>query len=387
MQRPNSGRQLRVVRLLPTLDFGGVESRVILQAQLHDRNDYELRVCTFHRAGNAAEQVRKAAVALDVLGQAPTPGNWRATRALVHTLRRLRPDVIHASIAEANFHSALASLFVTGTKLIVEEVGIPEHSRRARLAYRWVYHRADSAVGVTNATRNYMIGVDGSSEEKTRCIYNCAAAEFFPEAPNETRRDRAPQTPLRIIAIGRLVEVKNHRMLLEALSEVKSKGTRVRLDIIGEGPLRPLLQSEIHRLHLDEEVRLLGFRSDVRERLAKGHLFVLPSHSEGCSISLIEAMAAGVLPLVSRAEGNLEVLGELAPDCSLEASDARGWARKLCSLARLPEPERAAWARRAQTRAYQAFSPTRYLAELRDLYRALTAGPLSPSNEHILRPH
>src|SRR4051812_22494897 len=94
----------RVVRLLPTLDFGGVESRAILQSELHDRERLDLRVCTFHRAGAAADAIRALGIPVDVLGQDPRIRNARASLALAAYLLRTKPDIVHASIVEANFH-------------------------------------------------------------------------------------------------------------------------------------------------------------------------------------------------------------------------------------------------------------------------------------------
>src|SRR6185437_7787989 len=77
--------------------------------------------------------------------------------------------------------------------------------------------------------------------------------------------------------------------------------------IAGEGPLRPTLArfAEQHR-----EVRLLGHRSDVDRLLAAADVFVLSSWREGFSYALLEAMSAGVVPVVSDAPGNPEAVGE-----------------------------------------------------------------------------
>src|ERR1041384_651497 len=102
-------RKLRVLRLLPELDFGGVESRVVLQCKLHDRARFALDVAAFHRSGAAAEAVRGAGVPVHELGVTPSPRRPYATLALLPLLRRLRPDIVHASIAEANLHGVVAA--------------------------------------------------------------------------------------------------------------------------------------------------------------------------------------------------------------------------------------------------------------------------------------
>jgi glycosyltransferase involved in cell wall biosynthesis len=203
----------RIVRLLPTLDFGGVESRALLQSELHDRDQFELRVCTFHSDGAAAAAIRERGIPVDVLGQDPSIRNLRATSALARYLAQRRPDVLHASIVEANFHSLLRPPSLRGRpRVIVEEVGSPSHGRLARNVFRLLYRRADRIVGVSQATCDYLTQVDRAPPDKVRLIYNCAAQRFFADAspprPSFVER-RAAREPFRLLLVGRMVEVKN----------------------------------------------------------------------------------------------------------------------------------------------------------------------------------
>src|SRR5690242_14126551 len=93
-----------VVRLIPVLDFGGVETNFVQQARTIDRSKYDFRVCTFWKHGEAARRIEASGIQVDVLDVHPSIRNPRATRTLLRYLRRVRPDVVHASIGEANFH-------------------------------------------------------------------------------------------------------------------------------------------------------------------------------------------------------------------------------------------------------------------------------------------
>lgn len=365
-----SSPSLQVLRLLPELDFGGVESRLQVQARLHDREEYSLRVCCFHKAGRAAEALRDLGVQVDVLEVNPSPRNPRATLALARYLRRVRPHVVHASIAEANLHSLLAKPLSGGRVFIAEETGMPSHSRVARLTYRAAYSGADAIVGVTEAVCDYVRNVDRAPAERVRLIYNCAGPVFFPEARCEPR---AAAAPLTILLVGRLVPVKNQSFFLRVLKRVVAEHTsQARVLIAGDGPLKEELRAEIHALGLESVVSLLGVQTDVRALLRQADVFALPSLSEGCSISLIEAMASGVQVIGSSVPGIQEVMGALGKDWTAPPNDEAAWSALLHQTLSLSSNSRQQLALQAQERAYESFSPRAYVRRLAQMYADLT---------------
>jgi glycosyltransferase involved in cell wall biosynthesis len=369
-------RRLRVVRLLPTLDFGGVESRAQLQSELHDRDAFDLRVCTFHRAGAAAASIRAAGVPVDVLGQDPSVRNPRATLALWRYLRAHRPDAVHASIVEANFHALIVPPLPDSPKLIVEEVGSPSHGKLARLAFRLLYRRADAIIGVSQATCDYLLTTDGAPASKVRLVYNCAAPRYFSplSSPRVSAVERRRQgKPFRLLLVGRLVHVKNQETILRAMRRVCDVHPNVELHLAGEGPLRGELEQLAARLGLRENVHFLGFQGDIRELLLDADLFLLPSHSEGCSISLVEAMSTGVPALGSDVPGIREVLGQLAPHWTLPPTDVDAWADRLIELVGAAPPTLDLVGEAARDIAHRKFSPAAYLSNVQQLYRTVTS--------------
>lgn len=113
-----------------------------------------------------------------------------------------------------------------------------------------------------------------------------------------------------LVTVGNLEPVKNHRFLLHALAAAKDRGHVLTLDIFGEGPLRAELQHLAGKLGVGDQVRLRGFRRDVRDFLPGYRAYVHASYSESSSLAIMEAMDAG-LPVVAAAIGPL---GELFDD-------------------------------------------------------------------------
>jgi glycosyltransferase involved in cell wall biosynthesis len=109
-----------------------------------------------------------------------------------------------------------------------------------------------------------------------------------------------------VISVGRLVPIKGHGTLLEALSLLARQDARVRCRIVGGGPLEDALRAKIRELHLEDTVELLGPRDhhEVKRLLADADVFVLActrdrdGNMDGIPVALMEAMAAGV-PVVS----------------------------------------------------------------------------------------
>ncbi|KPJ77175.1 MAG: hypothetical protein AMJ54_09195 [Deltaproteobacteria bacterium SG8_13] len=91
---------------------------------------------------------------------------------------------------------------------------------------------------------------------------------------------------------GRLETVKNQQFLIRAARLLKDRGVAFKLLIAGEGRLRSELQELAASLGVSEEIRFLGFISDMPEFMAGIDIFVLSSHYEGFGYVLVEAMAA-----------------------------------------------------------------------------------------------
>ncbi len=360
-------KRIKVIRLIPVLDFGGVESRFILQSRLMDRERFELRVCTFWKPGAAAEQIEALGIPVDVLDVDPAVRNPMATLKLWMYLLGQQPDVVHASVAEAMFHGALAGFLAGVPRRIIEDTGVPSRSAKGNLIYGAIARLVHQVIGVSKATCRYLIEQDQMPEERVRLLYNCGKPAYFEGSRSSYKPSEGE--PFKLFTAGRLVEVKNQGMLIEAMDLlVNERGLNVHLNIAGEGALKEELERSIQDRGLEEHVSLLGFRRDVRELLDAHDLFVIPSHSEGCSIALIEAMATGIPVLGSTADGVVEVMGELHEAFAIPASDVQGWVEAIAAMVGRSEQERAELGSRGRRIAHEGFSPERYIGDLERLY-------------------
>lgn len=168
-------------------------------------------------------------------------------------------------------------------------------------------HRANAIVAPSPAIQRELVAA-GYPQDRVHFIPNGVAA--LPPR-TEARRMEAREaigtahavlslgrdTTLAVYA-GRLSEEKGLPELVEAWSHVLRQRSNIRLWLVGEGPLRDRLAAQIERLQIRGRCVLVGTFDSVEELLAAADLFVLPSHEEGMSLALLEAMSVG-LPIVA----------------------------------------------------------------------------------------
>lgn len=117
-----------------------------------------------------------------------------------------------------------------------------------------------------------------------------------------------------LLSVGELIPRKNHMEVLQALHYLKTTGELDQLKIIyliaGRGRIGKDIQAEILELGLEDNVKMLGFRTDVADIFAASDIYVFPSHQEGLPVALMEAMSVGMPCIVSRIRGNVDLIEE-----------------------------------------------------------------------------
>ncbi|MBE5789037.1 MAG: glycosyltransferase family 4 protein [Clostridiales bacterium] len=139
-----------------------------------------------------------------------------------------------------------------------------------------------------------------------------------------------------LLSVGELDEVKNHITVLRAMETLAPKGFRYL--IAGDGALMEAHQAFLREHRLDQAVRLLGYRRDIPELLRAADIYVFPSLREGLSVSLMEAVAAGLPVACSPIRGNVDLV--LSPQSYFNPRDPAEAASVIERLAALPEPEK-----------------------------------------------
>lgn len=161
-------------------------------------------------------------------------------------------------------------------------------------------------------------------------VYNGIHTEYI-----KVRTSLSFHSPIRIINVGRLEEIKGQQILVQAANILKSKGIKdFTIDFIGDGSNHKDLEALINELKLSNQIRLLGFkdRAYVYNLLCDYDIYVQPSLFEGFGLSLAEAMAAKLPVITSNLEGPMEVIDEGRYGIPFKSGDANDLADKLESI-------------------------------------------------------
>ena len=127
-----------------------------------------------------------------------------------------------------------------------------------------------------------------------------------------------------LLSVGELIPRKNHVEVLEALKQMKDAGRdyKIKYLIAGRGKIAQELQDKINELGLQDQVQMLGFRSDVADIFAASDIYVFPSHQEGLPVALMEAMSVGMPVVCSRIRGNVDLIEEGVGGYLFDSKDA-----------------------------------------------------------------
>ena len=110
-----------------------------------------------------------------------------------------------------------------------------------------------------------------------------------------------------IVTVGRLVPVKNIDLQIKVVKRLKESGQKVKLWIIGDGPEKSRLEQIVNKENLQQEVKFLGFQTNIGRFLNQADIFILTSSQEGWGVAVVEAAAYG-LPIIMT---NVGCAGEL----------------------------------------------------------------------------
>jgi len=327
-------RRPLVVHLVYALGVGGLET--LLVDCINRMPAYRHAVVCLTRYTVFAERIDRADVALHALGKPPGLGLgthldfWRL-------MRRLRPAVLHTYNLAALEYAFTATLAGVPVRIHAEHGrdaadphGLnPKHNFLRRRLVPFV----DRYIPVSEDLRRWLDEVVHIPAAKTQFIRNGVDTERF--APGGAAAADSPWSAADIVigTVARVQDVKNHKALVDAFAQLRARrpdlAPRLKLTIVGDGPLLPAVHAQVAALDLDDHVWLPGARADVKALLHTFSLFALPSLAEGTPVSMLEAMACALPVVASNVGGIPEVIDEGVQGLLVPAGDVAALAAAL----------------------------------------------------------
>ena len=356
-----------IVHVVENLDRGGLERTVVDLIASQREAGHQCRVICLFKLGLLARELLAAGVRVDACGK-QSGLDLRALRRARALLRQSPGAVIHTHNAMAHYYAVVASLGLPVRCRINTRHGMGgrSHSGRQEWLYRQSMRATDYAVAVCEAARARFDEEGVSPRRGLLAVPNGIRLERFRAADAAARQALVAElgwpAGSRIIGtVGRLQPVKDHALLLRAFAKVRTQVPEAVLAIVGDGPLRETLETQVAQAGLAGAVKFLGDRHDVPRLLTGMEVFTLSSTSEGYSIALLEACAAGLPIVATDVGGNREIVRDGVNGRLVPPADAAALATALISLLR--EDERAAGMGRAGRSWAQAEASFRTMAE------------------------
>jgi glycosyltransferase involved in cell wall biosynthesis len=347
-----SGSENHLLLLLPDLHARGHDVRLVM---LHEGEPgaEELAV-RLEREGVPVERLRMR-LAVDPL----------AFARLARSIRGHRPDVVHTHLVHADFHGLPAGRLARVPLLVSTKHGFnPFRGGRAfAAADRAVARLADLHVAISRGLARYLAESEGFDESAFEIVHYGIVAGPPPPAP--------PAEP-RLAIVGRLIPIKAHDVLLQALVRVREQVPGVTLEVAGDGPLDADLRAAVSRLGLGDAVSFLGRVAPAAPVFERAAVVVVPSRGEGFGMVALEAMERGRAVVASDVGGLPEIVEHGRTGLLVPSGDADALAEALAAVA--GDSARAAMMGAAgRERALAEFSQERCTDRIEAIYGAALA--------------
>lgn len=313
-----------VAHLIYRLDIGGLETLLVDTINRMAPGRYRHAVICLTDYTDFAQRITRPDVELVALHK--PAGLALGTHAdLFRLLRRMKPSILHTYNLGAIEYAATA--WAAGVPVRIHA----EHGRDARdpqginpkhnLLRRLLAPVIDRYVPVSRDLAGWLERVVRIPARKLQLIDNGVDTERFRAGAADTPQAWQDDPNAFVIGtVGRLQDVKDQATLVEAFALLRHQlpDEKLRLVLVGDGPLRMQLEAQVAALGLRDCAFLPGPRSDVAPVMRSFSLFALSSIAEGTPVTMLEAMASE-LPVVSTAVGGIPdlvtpgVSGALAP--------------------------------------------------------------------------
>src|SRR3990170_6072427 len=292
---------------------GGVESHVLeVSKRLMERN-IEVEIYSTDPSGRFEEVTDLDGLIIRRFRSFAPNGIYHFSKELYSSLKDARADIVHSHDFKS-FPMLAAALAKTqnGIPLVVTlhygftKVGKSIHTFYDSVFGRLILQRADAVILVSPVEMN-LISELRKVEEKIKFLPNGIPVKEISTYLSSKEFKNNGQPPLKILFVGRLEKKKGPHLLIEAFQRLTQLTSEdVELLIVGEGPFKQELESLVERRRLQDNVHMLGRVGANRlyELYAQSHIFVLPSEFEAHSIAITEAIAFGLVPVVTNVGGN-----------------------------------------------------------------------------------
>ena len=377
----NNKKPIRVLHLLHTMAYGGIETVIINWFAKADAEKLDMHLVVFANPGQTELPFVKIAndkgIKVDLIPWGKRKPVIKAARQLMKLIKKYDCSIVHTH----NTYAAIVGLIagkilnrrLTNTYYVWDDSVVGLKRRLIQYIDIWVLKKYDQLTAQCEETIEDS-GRMGFDRQQIRLL-----PSGFPSMPacltNEHRQQLRSErgiTPDNIVVcnIARFYPEKAQKLMLKCWTEVSKACPNARLWIYGVGPLEDELKSYSSALGLDDSVKFMGFAENLEIELELCDVQFHPSHKEGVPLAICSGMAAGLPILASRVGGLPEVIKHHDSGLLVEDGDKESFSRELINLIKDPAL-RSKLGNGARNFIREKYSIEYALDELRDSYKTM----------------
>ena len=335
-------KPIRVAQIIGKWLGGGVESVVMNYYRYIDRNEIQFDfICDEDSTNIPYEEIEK--MGGKVMHIPPYQKIIKYHKKLKQVLKDGNYKIVHSHINALSVFSLFAA----------KCAGVPvriAHSHSTSNKKEWKKNiiknilRPFSRVFATDymccseLAGRWLFGNKEFDKGNVYILNNAIDVEKFKYDENvrkEVRKElEIDENTLVIGHVGRFVEQKNHRFLIDIFNEVHKEKTNSMLLLVGQGPLMAEIKDKVKKLGIEKSVSFLGQRNDANRLYQAMDVFVLPSLYEGLGIVLIEAQCSGCYCIASTEVPNVANVNKSIKFIHLKINEIE-WAKNIIKSAKL----------------------------------------------------
>lgn len=373
-----SPTKINLMHIVLSLVAGGLERLVVEIALRMDRRVFNVEVCCFNELGHFGEILKDSGVSITLLPKSVVyhnlfyPFSLRAF-SLKRILKAKNIHILHMHSGTFFVSTQAGVLARTPARIYTDHGRAMLDTRKRLIEDRISGLFVDKVIAVSNDLKDYLIDVVKLPRKKVVTVINGINTDiFFPHTRKPELLDEfhIPRNCQVIGTVGRLDKVKDQVSLLKAFGKVHEKIPETVLMFVGDGPMKQCLTDLAVEKNLKDSVIFTGIRKDIPDLLNLFDVFVLSSLSEGTSISLLEAMASGVSPVVTNVGGNPSVVDHMINGIVVEAERTTQLAEAIIDVL-LDETKRGQFGRNAVRKVRDNYGIERMVRDYTSIYLEL----------------
>ena len=327
---------MKVLQIVPSFFVGGAEIMCEnLIYSLRDKGVQVIAVSLYDLHTPITQRLEKNGIDVRYL-QKKRGLDLAIFKKLFFLFKAEKPDVVHAHLNASKYVMPTAKRCKIKSRIYTvhsiaekDEVWFSRKINKLLFKFFGVIPVALSPIVKESVLKEYKLG-----NESVPIVYNgIDLSKCLP------KQNYSIKNQLKILHIGRFVEVKNHKGLIRAFSIFHEKHENSVLQLIGDGELREEIQRLVIEMNLQDSVQFLGLQDNVYNYLNEVDIFVLPSVYEGIPMTLIEAMGTG-LPIVATNVGGIPNMLQNGKNAFLVENDVEKIVQGLTFFAESEENRR-----------------------------------------------